>query len=60
MVKMVYAVYDSKAAVFCFPFYLPNRQMAIRSFVSTIMDGSSEVGKFPDDYELFELGSRVS
>jgi len=51
-----YAIWDNKAKNFTSPFFMRSRGEAIRAFTSTVNDGSSQIGKFPEDFQLFHVG----
>lgn len=53
----IFTVYDSKAAAYLLPFYSENQQTAIRSFEGAVNDPDHQFNKFPQDFNLFELGS---
>jgi len=57
MVRMVFSVRDVKAGAFSLPFYQVNEGVAIRSFIAACKDMQGEIAKFPEDYELFKLGT---
>lgn len=52
----VFTVYDSKAEGYMNPFYVKSRGEAIRSFTEIANDKSHQIGKYPADFTLFELG----
>lgn len=51
------AVYDRATETYGRPFYVPHVGAAIRSFMDEANRADSEIGKHPNDYELFELAS---
>lgn len=53
----VFAIYDSKAQFFMKPFNVRNKGEAIRGFADLANDQNTVVGKHPEDFGLFELGS---
>lgn len=57
MIQRIFSVYDSKANVYLTPFHLQNSQLAIRAFAHAANDKSTDVGKFPTDYTLFEIAT---
>lgn len=57
MVTKVFTVYDSKAEVYRFPFFMQSAGMAIRAMIDLVNDGKSEISRFPADFTLFEVGS---
>lgn len=56
MILRVYAVRDLKAQAFMSPFFVPTIGVALRSFAEVANDPKSMIGKYPSDYELFEIG----
>ncbi|AXH76875.1 MAG: nonstructural protein [Microviridae sp.] len=56
MIKLVMSVYDHKAAMFCQPFFVGNEQVGMRAFVGAIENKDGDVGRFPQDFELYVLG----
>lgn len=57
MIHQVFTVYDSKAEAYLQPFFSVSKGAAIRSFSDAINDSQSTIGKHPEDYILFALGS---
>lgn len=56
MITKIFSVYDSKAEVFGKPFFSGTKGLALRSFTEISNDSASEIGKYPADFTLFELG----
>lgn len=56
MINKMYAVYDSKAEVYTFPFYVQREAEAIRMFSFWINDKEHKFGMNPEDYTLFDIG----
>lgn len=56
MIINVYAVYDSKAAVYNTPFFMKNDAMAIRAFASLVNDPQSTLYSNPADFDLRRVG----
>lgn len=56
MMLGLYACYDNKAGFYRFPMWSRTRGEAIRAVVSAGSDVQSELGKFPTDFVLFEIG----
>jgi len=56
MKKPMYSVLDRKAHVFAAPFTSTNDQTATRLFVRACNDPNNDLGMFPNDYALFEVG----
>jgi hypothetical protein len=57
MVTKIFAVWDKKVKVYRFPHMLPSNGQALRSFTEAANDLASEIGKYPDDFVLYESGS---
>lgn len=57
MIQKIFAVRDSKTEAFLQPFFMPARGAAIRGFTDAVNDPSHGMGKHPEDYTLFEIGS---
>lgn len=53
----IYTVYDSKAECYLQPFYCKSKGDALRSFAEIANDKQAQIGKYPEDFTLFELGS---
>lgn len=53
----IFAIFDSKAAAFLNPFFLPERAQARRAFGTAVLDPNTEFSKWPGDYTLFEIGA---
>lgn len=56
MIYKVYSIYDSKTEGYLQPFYQQTKGQAVRGFTEVVNDKSSQIGKYPEDYTLFELG----
>lgn len=53
----IFVIFDSKAAAYLPPFFMPNAAMAMRSVGDMVNDPTSMFGKHPKDYSLFCAGS---
>lgn len=53
---MMYSVYDSKTGVFGQPNFLINRGAALRAWQEAANDNQSNIGKYPADFTMFEIG----
>lgn len=51
------AIFDSAAAAFQRPWFVPHAPMAVRAFQDEATRQESEIAKHPADYVLFELGT---
>jgi hypothetical protein len=56
MKLFIYTVYDSKAECYLSPFYCKSKGEALRSFAEIANDKQSQIGKYPEDFTMFELG----
>ena len=57
MILQVFAVYDIKARAYMSPFFMPNREMAVRAFSTGVNEEKSELNKHPADFTLFHIGA---
>lgn len=57
MKHVVMSVFDKKADAFIRPFLVPTVRVGARAFQSIILDSTSDLHQFPDDYNLMELGT---
>lgn len=53
----IYSIRDAKAEIFNAPFYKHTHGEAERDFTMLVNDEKSTVCKFPEDYDLYHLGS---
>lgn len=53
----IFALYDEKAITYARPFFLPHKGQAIRLFSDLATDSSQEIGRHPEDYSLYHLGT---
>ena len=56
MVKKVFTIYDKKAFVYGPPVCFGKVGEALRWFCDIIAEPQGTVGKYPDDFQLYELG----
>lgn len=52
----LYSIYDSKLEAYAQIFSMPTKGAAIRAWISTVNDRSTDINKYPADYTLFEIG----
>lgn len=52
----IFSIFDSKAKAFLPPFFLPEPEVAIRTFTNAANDKKHAFGANPADYTLFLLG----
>lgn len=57
MILKIFAVFDSKAASYLLPFYASNLPVGQRHFARGVADRSMDIGQFPEDFSLWELGT---
>lgn len=56
MILKAFCVFDSKVEAYMAPFFMNSRGQALRAFADTAADSSTQIGKHPADFTLFELG----
>jgi len=56
MIQFIYTIHDNKAAAYLTPFFLHNKNMAIRSFSDATNSPEHAFNKHPEDYSLWEIG----
>lgn len=56
-IKRVYATRDSKTEFYYTPFYQNTEAEALRTFGSSTLNPESMLAKYPEDYDLFYLGT---
>lgn len=52
----VFCVYDCKVESYGSPFFYKTKGDALRSFSEVANDTKTQIGKYPADFTLFELG----
>lgn len=57
MIHQAYCLRDTKAEIFAAPFFVPNDNLAIRLLSELVMDTRSNLGKYPQDFLLYRVGS---
>lgn len=57
MKSQIFAVLDTKVGTFAQPFFAHNSAVAQRMFLDAATDPSSMLGKHPQDFFLYRLGS---
>lgn len=57
MLLQVYTIFDSAAKCYQRPFYCQADGEALRAFVDLAEDKEHPVGKHPEDYSLWRIGS---
>lgn len=57
MLSKMFTIYDSKSESYLRPFYCSQKGEAIRLFADEAKNPQSGIGKHPEDYTLFEIGT---
>jgi len=57
MILKAYSIRDAKAEVFNTPFFQKTHGEAERNFQQLVKDGKSMVAQYPEDYDLYYLGT---
>lgn len=52
----VYSIYDSKVEAYLNPWFAQAKGEAIRALTELVNDSKTNIGKYPADFTLFELG----
>lgn len=52
-----FAIYDEKGLVYKNPFTFPHRGQAVRVFAELANDPRTEIGRHPEDFVLYEIGT---
>ena len=55
MIKIVTAIYDSKAEMYGQPFLMRTRGEAVRGFIDVANDKKTEIGVHPEDFSLWYI-----
>ena len=53
----IYSIYDTASGLYSRPFFTPSDAEAIRSFSDISQDAEHPIGKHPEDYTLFRIGT---
>ena len=53
----VYSIFDTASGCYMRPFFVQADGQALRAFSDLSQDAEHEVGKHPEDYSLFRLGT---
>ena len=53
----VYTIYDVAAGVYLRPFFHHSDGAATRVFKDMVMDGEHDIGRHPEDYSLYRIGT---
>lgn len=57
MIMHIYSVRDTKALAFGVPIFVPHEVVATRAFVEECRNPNSQLSRYPEDYELYKLGT---
>lgn len=57
MIMQIYSVRDAKSEIFNTPFYGNTHAEAERSFRTAVNDPQTSLNKFPEDFDLWYLGT---
>ncbi len=57
MRQFIYSIYDTAAAIYQRPFVAQSDGEVTRSFSDIACDADHEIGKHPEDYTLFTIGT---
>lgn len=57
MIQDIFTVYDNKSKTFCTPFFAENISTAIRSFRYAANHNDTDIGRYPEDFSLYQLGN---
>lgn len=57
MTQYLYSIYDRVAGIHRFPQFYRTAGQAIRACSGAVEDPQTELGKYPGDFELYEIGS---
>lgn len=53
----VYTIYDVASGAYMRPFFLQSDGQAMRAFTDIATDAEHDVGKHPEDYTLYRIGT---
>lgn len=56
MMLLAFSLFDTKAQFFNVPFFVAHRGQAVRAVIDLGSDLNTSVGRFPNDFHLYELG----
>ncbi|WNK13291.1 MAG: nonstructural protein [Microvirus sp.] len=57
MITNAYAIFDNKALIYNVPWFQPTHGAATRILADLVNDGSTNVGRHPGDYVLYQIGT---
>ena len=53
----IYTIFDSASGAYMRPFYAQSDGQALRSFTDIAQDADHEIGRHPEDYSLYRIGT---
>lgn len=53
----IYAIYDTASGAYMRPFFVHSDGQAIRAFSDIATDANHDIGKHPEDYTLYRIGT---
>lgn len=56
MNHIICSVYDSQVKVYSQPMVMQNKGAAMRAWIEAANDKNVNIGKYPEDHTLFEIG----
>lgn len=56
MILKIYSVYDSKTDAYVAPMFFQTKGQALRTFAEVANDKNHQIGKYSEDFTLFEIG----
>jgi len=57
MKSKLFCIRDQKIGIFQEPFPCPTDKAALRSLEAAVQQGQGDLGKFPGDFDLYEIGN---
>lgn len=52
----IFSIFDRKSLAFATPFFMKTTGEATRALREHLKDGNSLISKYPEDFELYEVG----
>jgi len=57
MILKMFAIRDTKGAIYFPPFYKNTPAEAQRDFQTVANDAKTQIGQYPEDFDLFQIGT---
>lgn len=57
IIYSVFVIFDSKAETYSQPMFMKSKGEFLRAFAEAANDKSCNIGKYPEDFTAFEVGS---